>query len=461
MSEPQPQPRSEKGLPTNVDAERFVLGSILLDDSLYFEASSTLAEDDFSLAKHRLIFRRMGQMKDRGEKVDRITVANELMKFGELESCDGVTYLVSLDEGLPQNPNLAAYAAIVKDKATLRRIIFASQHLMNRALLGEESPKEVLEGARDTFLSIGIDERDGGPQNPEQIIRDMGGISKFLGPQEQGLYTGFSKYDEMTGGMHRGELVVIGARPGVGKSALALNIAQHVTMKLGKAAMFFSLEMSKYQLLNRLVCSVARVDSQRMRLNYLSAEERRRLADATGDMAEAKLYIDDKSAASSSDLYARIRRHMAREPVDLIVVDYLQLMSAGRRVENRTQEVSQITRGLKLLAAEIKAPVIALSQLNRATETRKGNNRPQLSDLRESGTIEQDADTISFIFREEMYHKDRQDLRGLAELIIAKQRSGPTGTVNLVFLHQQVKFENRAEDAGQDPGQMETENASF
>jgi replicative DNA helicase len=388
-------------------------------------------------------------MKDRGETIDRITIANELMKFGELETCDGITYLVSLDNGIPMPPNLGAYARIVKDKALLRRIIFTSQHMMNRALLAEESPKEILNGARDTLLSMGVDDSEGGPQNPEQIIQDMGGISKFLGPQEQGLYTGFSRYDEMTGGLHAGESTIIAARPGAGKSAMALNIAQHVTLKLEKTVMFFSLEMSKAQLLRRLVCATARVDSQRVRMNYLNQEERRKLASATSAIATAKLYVDDKSAATVADLYARIRRQNARGPVDLVIVDYLQLMSAGRKFENRNQEVTYISRRLKLMTSEIGIPVIALSQLNRATEARKGNNRPQLSDLRESGSIEQDADNVAFIFREEMYTKDREDLRGLAELIIAKQRSGPTGVVKLVFLHQLTKFENRTEDVGQ------------
>ena len=230
----------------------------------------------------------------------------------------------------------------------------------------------------------------------------------------------------------------------MGKSAMALNIAQHVAMKLGKTVMFFSLEMSKKELLHRLLCAVARVDSQRMRHDYLNADERRKVAVATGEIISSKLYIDDKSAASAADLHARIRRQMAKGPVDLVIVDYLQLMSAGKKVDNREREVSEISRGLKFLAAEIHAPVLALAQLNRASELRKGNGRPQLSDLRESGGIEQDADVVVLLHREDYYHRGEQDYQetNSAEIIIAKQRNGPVGELRLTFLRDITRFEN-------------------
>jgi replicative DNA helicase len=390
----------------------------------------------------------MVALRERNEKIDRVTVAGELSRCGELESVDGLSYLVSLDDGLPAVPNIDSYIRAVKEKSTLRQIIFRAQHLMNRAMV-EDLPKDILNDARDSLFSLGVDESDGGPQSPKQIIDSAGGISALIGPQKQGLSTGFVKYDEMTGGLHPGELTIIAARPSVGKSAMALNIAQHVALKLGKTVMFFSLEMSKESLIHRLMCTVARVDSQRVRHGYIGAEEKRRLAAALAQIYESNLFIDDKSAATPSDMFARIRRQMTEGPVDLVVGDYLQLMSTGKNEENRNQEVSQISRGLKLSAKELDVPMVVLSQLSRAVETRKGSNRPQLSDLRESGSIEQDADVVNFIFREEMYHRDRQDLRGLAELIVAKQRSGPTGTVNLVFLHSQTKFENRVEDYGE------------
>jgi len=451
MSAPQV---AEKGLPTNIDAERFVLGSILLDDAFYIQAAGDLEPEDFSLEKHRRIYRRMGDLHERGEKIDRITVANELMKANELEACDGISYLVSLDDGLPQIPNLEAYIRIVKDKAVLRKIILVSQHMINRCMLDSESPDQILAGAEETLLKLGEMRVKSGLLNPEQILRNYeGGINAFLDPSKRikGISTGFAKFDEMTGGLHGGDLVILAARPSMGKTALALNIAQHVSLKLKQTVAVFSLEMSQESLLTRMLCAAARVDSQRFRAGFLSQEERRKLNHALHELVESPLYIDDTPGLHLMDMHAKLRRIQAERKLGLVVVDYLQLMSSQGRSENRNQEVSAMSRGLKLLAKELNVPMMVLSQLSRAVETRQGDHRPQLSDLRESGSIEQDADVVGFIFREEVYHRDREDLRGLAELIIAKQRNGPVGTVNLVFLHAQTKFENRAEDTGELP----------
>jgi replicative DNA helicase len=437
-----------------VDAERFVLGSIMLDDTFYVQAAGTLEGDDFSLEKHRRIFKRMGELYERGEKIDRVTIANELMKFGELEACDGVSYLVTLDDGLPRIPNLDSYIRIVKDKSVLRRIIFASQHMMNRCLMGEEEPDQILAGAEETLLKLGESRVQAGLQQAGDILQNYeGGLTAFLDPSKRvkGISTGFAKFDEMTGGMHGGDLIIIAARPSMGKTALALNIAQHVALKLKQTAAVFSLEMSKESLLTRMLCSVARVDSQKFRGGYLSAEEKRKLSHAVTDIAEAPLYIDDTAGLHLMDMHAKLRRLQAEKAkIGMVIVDYLQLMSL-RGYENRTQEVSALSRGMKLLAKELNVPMMVLSQLSRAPETRQGDHRPQLSDLRESGSIEQDADIVGFIFREEVYQRDREDLRGLAELIVGKQRNGPTGTVKLVFLHAQTKFENAAEDMGDLP----------
>jgi replicative DNA helicase len=445
---------SDKGLPTNVDAERFVLGSIMLDDSFYVQAAGTLEGEDFSLEKHRRIFKRMSELYDRGEKIDRVTIANELMKFGELEACDGLSYLVSLDDGLPRIPNLDGYIRIVKDKSLLRRIIFASQHMMNRCLMGEEEPDQILAGAEETLLKLGEARVQAGLQQAGSILQNYeGGLTAFLDPSKRvkGISTGFAKFDEMTGGMHGGDLIIVAARPSMGKTALALNIAQHVALKLKQTAAVFSLEMSKESLLTRMLCAVARVDSQKFRGGYLSQEERRKLSHAVNEIAEAPLYIDDTAGIHLMDMHAKLRRLQAEKAkIGLVIVDYLQLMSM-RGYENRTQEVSALSRGMKLLAKELNVPMMVLSQLSRAPETRQGDHRPQLSDLRESGSIEQDADVVGFIFREEVYQRDREDLRGLAELIVGKQRNGPTGTVKLVFLHAQTKFENAAEDMGDLP----------
>jgi len=445
---------TEKGLPVNLDAERFVLGSILLDDNLYIQAAGTLDADDFSLEKHKRIFRRMGELQDRGERIDRVTVANELMKFGELESCDGLSYLVSLDDGLPQIPNLDSYIRIVKDKSVLRRIIFTSQHMMNRCLLGEEGPEEILAGAEETLLKLGEARVKTGLLDANHIIGNYeGGISGFLDPSKRikGVSTGFTKLDEYTGGLHGGDLFIIGGRPSMGKTALALNIAQHVALKLKQTVAIFSLEMSKESLLTRMLCAAARVDSQKFRGGYLNKQERDKLNGALHQLVEAPLYIDDTPGVHLMDMHAKLRRLKSEREPKLVIVDYLQLMSGRGRFENRVQEISALSRGMKLLAKEMNVPMLVLSQLSRAVEKREDDHRPQLSDLRDSGSIEQDADLVGFVFRPEVYDARREDLRGLAELIIAKQRNGPVGTVNLVFLHAQTKFENRAEDTGELP----------
>lgn len=443
---------SERGMPTSPDTERFVLGSILLDDSLYLQAAAVLHVDDFSIETHRRIFGRMSELSARGERIDRITVANELMKVSQLESVGGLSYLISLDDGIPSVPNLDSYVKLVKDKSTLRRIIFASQHMMNRAMADSEAVDDILAGAEETILSLGEQQIKGGLQNAAQILEGHeGGISSFLDPSRTptGIKTGFIKLDDMTGGLKRGEIFIIGARPSMGKTAWALNVAQHVAMRQKRVVAVFSMEMSKESLLTRMMCSAARVDSYRFRMGYLNQDERKSLNQALGDLAEAPLYIDDTAGLTLMDMHAKLRR-LKQERGDLgaVIVDYLQLMSTRGKTESRNQEVSALSRGLKLMAKELDVPMIVLSQLSRAVETRSGDHRPVMSDLRESGSIEQDADLIGFLYRAEVYSQDRDDLRGLAELILAKQRNGPIGTVNLVFLHNQTQFQNRAEDSG-------------
>src|SRR5271163_1106986 len=444
----------EKGLPVNLDAERFVLGAILMDDALYIQVAGTLEADDFSLEKHRRIFQRMGELYGRSERIDRVTVANELMKQNQLESVDGVSYLVSLDEGLPALANLDSYVRIVKDKATLRRIIFTSQRLIDRCIIAEEEPDEILASAEESLLKLGDTRTQDALASPQRILDQFeGGINAFLDPSKRikGLSTGFLKLDEMTGGLHEGELVILAARPSMGKTALALNIAQHIATRPEKQTVaVFSLEMSRESLLTRMICAGARVDQQKFRAGYLNQDERRRLARTASDLVQAPLFIDDTSGTHLMDIHAKLRRLKSEHGLSLVVVDYLQLMSGRGRFENRNQEISTISRGLKLLAKELKVPMLVLSQLNRAPETRPGDHRPQLSDLRESGSIEQDADLVAFIFREEVYKPEREDLRGMAELLVAKQRNGPTGKVNMVFLREFTKFENRTNDLGED-----------
>jgi replicative DNA helicase len=445
----------ERGLPVNLDAERFVLGAILMDDALYIQVAGTLVAEDFSLEKHRRIFLRMGELYNRGERIDRVTVANELMKQNQLESVDGVSYLVSLDEGMPALANLDSYVGIVKDKAVLRRIIFTSQKLIDRCIIGEEEPDQILASAEESLLKLGESRAQDALVNPQRILQEFeGGVNAFLDPSKRikGLSTGFLKLDEMTGGLHPGELVILAARPSMGKTALALNVAQHVAMHPNEkqTVAVFSLEMSRESLLTRMICAGARVDQQKFRAGYLNQDERRRLAKTASELVQAPLYIDDTSGTHMMDIHAKLRRLKAEHGLSLVVIDYLQLMSGRGRYENRNQEISTISRGLKLLAKDLKVPMLVLSQLNRAPETRPGDHRPQLSDLRESGSIEQDADLVAFIFREEVYKQEDERLKGLAELLVAKQRNGPTGKVNLVFLKEFTKFENRTNDLGED-----------
>jgi replicative DNA helicase len=442
----------EKGLPANTDAEKFVLGSILLDDSVFIDIAGALTAADFCLDKHQRIFRRMLEIHERGDKIDRITLANELLRYNELESVDGLSYLVSLDDGLPKIPNLDGYVKIVKDKSSLRSVIAAAQQIMNRALLAEETPEQILAGAEETLLKLGESRVSTGLVSPRDVIENYeGGLNAFLDPSRRikGISTGFTKLDEMTGGLHKGDLVILAARPSMGKTALALNIAHHVAAKLSETVAIFSLEMSKESLLTRVLCASAYVDSQKFRAGYLNQDERRKLQKAALDMVEAPMFIDDTSGVNLMDMHAKLRRLQQQgHKLGLVIVDYLQLMSGRGRFENRNAEVSAISRGMKLLAKEMDVPMLVLSQLSRAPETRQGDHRPQLSDLRESGSIEQDADLVGFIFRPEVYKRDDDSLKGLAELIVAKQRNGPVGKVDLVFLHSMTKFENRAEELG-------------
>ncbi len=450
----------EKGLPANVDAERFLIGSILIDDSRFPEIAGSVGVEDFALEKHRRIYFRMLEIHQRGEQVHRVSLANELIRFSELESCEGLSYLVTLDEGMPHIPDLSGYVRIILEKSALRQIAMAAQHMMNRAIMGEEDPDTILSSAEESILKLSdrrVDKK--GLTTPLQAIQAHdGGLNSFLDPSKRtkGITTGFTKFDEMTGGMRGGELLILAARPGIGKSSLAMNIAWQVATREFLPVAIFSLEMGIDSLLARMLCGAARVDQQRFRLGYLNAGERQKLRDAATAMVDAPLYIDDTSSIHLADMHAKLRK-LKQETgrLGLVIVDYLQLMSGKGKQESRNQEISQISRGLKLMSKELDCPFLVLSQLSRATETRTGDHRPQLSDLRDSGSIEQDADLVGMLFREEVYKRDREDLRGLAELIIAKQRSGPIGKVEMTFLHSLTKFENRAEDLAEDTGQAD------
>ena len=453
MSQPQqidwpetnPAVVNERGLPASVETEKLILGSILLDGSRYADICRKLMDDDFALEKHRRIFQRMADLDERCVPIDRVTLAQELARRGELESVDGLSYLVTLDDGLPQISNLDAYTEIILEKSRLRQIAMLSQHAMNRSLADGGTSDEILSGLEEQILGMAGRRADRGLRSPSQIISETeGGINAFLSPakREQGISTGFTRFDEMTGGLRAGELIIIGARPSMGKTALALNIAWRVADQQELPVAIFSLEMSEQSLLTRALCAAAHVDSQRFRAGYLNEQERHRLRKAAQRATEIPFLIDDSASSSLMDIKAKTRG----KKFGLVVIDYLQLMSSKKRRDNRHQEVGENSRGLKILSKELGCPILLLSQLSRAVETRTGDHRPQLSDLKESGDIEQDADIVGFIFRPEVYHRDREDLRGVAELIIGKSRNGPVGTVDLVFLHSQTRFENRAGD---------------
>ena len=445
----------QKGLPANPEAERFVLGAILMDDSAFVSVAGGLDADDFSLESHRRIFTRMLDLSTRAEKVDRVTLSNELMRYNQLESVGGLTYLISLDDGLPQIYNLDSYIRIVKEKSLLRRMILAAQSTIDKCLIGEETADQILATTEEALLKLGEAQSTTTLVSPRQVIETFeGGINAFLDPSKRikGTTTGYLKLDEMTGGFRPGELIILAARPAMGKTALALNIGQHVTMnpRGSRAVAVFSLEMSNESLLTRMICAQARVDQTKFREGYLNADERRRLQMGTAEIVEAPMFIDDSAGSNLMDIHAKLRRLKADQDLGLVIVDYLQLMTVRGKSENRTQEISTLSRGLKLLSKELKVPFLVLSQLSRAPEQRPGDHRPQLSDLRESGSIEQDADMVMFVFREEYYKRDDESLRGKAEIILAKQRNGPTGTAKLAFLHQYTKFENLMEDVGGD-----------
>jgi replicative DNA helicase len=314
--------------------------------------------------------------------------------------------------------------------------------------MGEEDPQTILAGAQDGLLRLVNEDTRTGVATPAQVLEGYpGGLNAFLDPSKasRGLSTGFLKLDEMTTGLQKGELIILAGRPSMGKTALALNVAWHTGSRLQRKVVVFSLEMSKEAISTRLVTTAARVDQHKFRAGYLSAEERKRVLEAAGQFRDCGIRLDDH-AVLVLDIHSKCRRVRATEGLDLVIIDYLQLIQSQGKTQNRNQEISQMSRALKLMAKDLDVPVVVLSQLSRACEVRPGDHRPQLSDLRDSGSIEQDADLVMFIYREEVYRRDRADLKGEAELILAKQRNGPVGKIGLRFLHELTKFENRAQD---------------
>ena len=445
----------DAGLPANVDAEKTILGAILLDNAAHAEAAEKLESDDFSLDSHRRIFLRMTELMDAQRAVDIVTLSNELARYKEVDSIGGVAYLASLTEGLPRRPVIEEYIRIVKDKSLLRKLMAICSMAIARAADQSEPALEVLGVAETQLMEATQKGLAHGFQSLDQIVQHSFGTIDNLYKQSRevtGLATDFTELDRMTSGLQKGELIIIAARPSMGKTALAINIAQNAAINHNAVVAVFSLEMSKESLLRRMLSSQAWVDQQKLQKGFLSGEDRGKLQNALNQLVETRLFIDDTAAISLAEMRAKARRlKQNQNGLDLVVIDYLQLMTAtlpsnGKRgYENRTQEVSAISRGLKALAKELNVPVVALSQLSRAGVQRKDDHRPILSDLRESGSIEQDADVVAFIHREAYYNHDEEMSeadRAKSEIILAKQRNGPTGTVYLNFVSRYTRFDN-------------------
>jgi replicative DNA helicase len=436
-------------LPANVEAERSILGAIMLDNLAFNQAAEHLKPEDFSLDSHRRIYSRMVDLQESSRPIDIITLVEELDRNKELQSVGDAGYVSSLLDGVPDRPSIEHYVKIVRDKALLRGLIHTANTAIARAAEQSDLAEEILNDTEAAIFGLSEKRIGRGFLGIPEIVKDsFGSIDALLqrGQRITGLATHYTDLDEMTSGLQKSDLVILAARPSMGKTAFVMNIAENAAIEDKKVVGIFSLEMSREALLLRLLCSRARVDSHKMRTGSLWRDDMNKVSHAMEELASSPIYIDDTPGVSLSEMRAKARRlKQSQGALDLIVVDYLQLMSGGKRFENRTQEVSAISRGLKALAKEVQVPVIALSQLSRAPESRGGDHRPQLADLRESGSIEQDADLVMFIFREEVYKQDDPDLRGVAEIIIAKQRNGPIAKVRMAFLHNSTRFESLAD----------------
>jgi replicative DNA helicase len=438
---------ADRTLPHNLDAEKCVLGAILINNQTFNQAAEVIDAQDFFRDAHRRIFEKMVALTDHGQPVDLVTLSDELGRSGELDDVGGPAYISALTDGVPRSANVEYYARIVKEKSTLRRLIQSASDVLTRAYDAEADADDQLDEAeraifqiaegrmRSGFIVLG-DLVDSGYQMLEKLQEHRGLLT--------GVPSGFADLDALTQGFQPSDLIIIAARPSMGKTSLVLNIALHCGVEAGKFVGVFSLEMSKEQLFMRMLTSEARVDAHRFRGGFLGDQDYERLTTAFGRLHDAKVYIDDTPSVGILEMRAKARRLKLEHGLDLLVIDYLQLMQGRGRFENRQQELASISRSLKILAKELHVPIVALSQLSRAPEAR-GDHRPQLSDLRESGALEQDADVVLFIFREEMYGSEEErnpQAEGVAEIIIGKQRNGPTGTVKLAFLKQYTRFEN-------------------
>lgn len=431
-----------RSLPQSIEAEQCVLGAMITDKNAIAEAIEKLEEEDFYRDGHKVIFKTISEMFKDDMPVDLVTLLERLKATEKLEKAGGVTYVSELGSSLLTTINLSAYIKIVKEKSILRKLIKASTSIIEDSYNKQGEVENVLEGAEKRIFDI-AEKRNTSDFEPLNVVLERGfvEIERIFNNKGEitGVGSGFIDLDAKTSGFQKGDMVLIAARPSMGKTTFALNIAEHAALREGKSVVVFSLEMSKEQLAYKLLCSEANVDMLRLRTGALEDKDWESIARATGPLSKAKIYIDDTAGVTVMEMRSKCRRLKLEYGIDLIVIDYLQLMS-GSSNESRQQEVSEISRSIKALAKEMECPVIALSQLSRAPEQR-ADHRPMLSDLRESGSIEQDADLVMFLYRDEYYNKETEDTN-IAECIIAKQRNGPVGTVKLAWLGQYSKFGN-------------------
>lgn len=433
------------GLPGAPDAEKMILGAILLDDSFYPQVAAALRSEDFLLDRNRRIFQRMGDLNARGVRIDRMVLANELSRYKELES-DGLSYLVSLDDGMPERPNLAGYIQIVKEKSRLRQIVFAAQRTRDQALAGEANSTDILVGAQSTFNTILDGDGQSRVETPREFIQNYpGGVDTLLTPSKwkPGIPIGFKQLDAWTAGLHECEILLIGARPGTGKTALIAGILKNLAFA-GTASLFFSLEMSKEMIIQRMFCQEAGVSVDRFRAGECLDDELMRIREATARVAELPIYIDDSASQTVASMRGKLQALKQERPLGLWAVDYGQLIRPNPKIRHSTENemFTHIAHELQETAKQTGVPLVLLSQLNRESTKRGADQRPRLSDCRGAGAWEEIANVGALIYRESLVRKDRTDLLNKAELIVDKNRSGPSGNIPLEFIGYLMRFQD-------------------
>ncbi|MDQ0209118.1 replicative DNA helicase [Alkalicoccobacillus murimartini] len=430
--------------PQNIEAEQAVLGAIFLSDTALITSTERLIPEDFYRAAHQRIYQVMVELAEKGEPVDLVTVTADLQDRKWLEEIGGVSYLGDIANAVPTAANVEYYSRIVEEKSVLRRLIRVATDIAAEGYASEEEVDTILNEAEKTILEVSHRQNSSAFISIKDVLVETYDRIEMLQNQTgdiTGIATGFSELDKMTAGFQRNDLIIVAARPSVGKTAFALNIAQNVATKTEENVAIFSLEMGASQLVQRMLCAEGNIDAQRMRTGALNDEDWQKLTMAMGSLSKAGIYIDDTPGVKVNDIRAKCRRLKQEGGLGMIMIDYLQLIQGnGRSGENRQQEVSEISRTLKAIARELEVPVIALSQLSRGVEQRQ-DKRPMMSDIRESGSIEQDADIVAFLYRDDYYDKESEN-QNIIEIIIAKQRNGPVGTVELAFVKEYNKFVN-------------------